>query len=79
MRDEALYGAMMTTWHTLHTITHLILYFARECGLPNVAWSDYAGHRNLEIATILRKISPIGISYADSGFCPRQLSDTFAW
>ncbi|MBQ8310363.1 MAG: family 20 glycosylhydrolase [Clostridia bacterium] len=77
--ESGTYGLMMTTWHTLHTMMHCILHFARRCGLPKVAWSDYAGHRNLEIATILRKISPEHIDYADSGFCPRQLADTFAW
>ncbi|MBE6589011.1 MAG: hypothetical protein E7643_02420 [Ruminococcaceae bacterium] len=73
-------GLMMTTWHTLHTGTSSILYFARKCGLPKTDWSEHTGHRNLEIATILRKLSPAeGISYADSGFCARQLHDTFAW
>ena len=72
-------GLMMTTWHRLHTITHLVLYFARKCGLPKTDWSDHAGHRNLEIATILRKISPPGIPYADTGFCARQLKDTIDW
>lgn len=72
-------GLMMTTWHTLHTMTHLILYFARKCGLPKTDWSDHAGHRRLEVAAILRKLSPPGTSYADSGFCARQLKDTFDW
>ncbi len=73
-------GLMMTTWHTLHTITHMILYFARKCGLPTTDWSEHAGHRNLEIATILRKLSVDGTaSYPDSGFCARQLHDTFMW
>lgn len=77
--ESGTFGLMMTTWHTLHTMMHCILYFARKCGLPKVAWSDFAGHRRLEIATVLRKISPTGITYADSGFCPRQLADTFPW
>ena len=72
-------GLMMTTWHTLHTMSHLVLYFARKCGLPKTDWSDHAGHKRLEIATILRKLSPAGISYTDSGFCPRQLKDTIDW
>ena len=72
-------GLMMTTWHTLHTIMPLLLHCARRCGLPKTDWSDHAGHHKLEVATILRKLSPNGESYADSGFCARQLQDTFAW
>ena len=72
-------GLMMTTWHTLHTGTFAILYFARKCGFAKCDWTDHAGHRRLEVANILRKLSPEGIRYADSGFCARQLHDTFMW
>ncbi len=73
------FGLMMTTWHTLHSGMNSILYFARKCGLPKVSWSDYAGHRNLEIAVLLRKLTPSALPYADCGFCARQTEDIYDW
>ncbi len=73
------FGLMMTTWHTLHSGMNSILYFARKCGLPKAPWSDYVGHRNLEIAVLLRKLTPSSLSYAECGFCARQTEDIYDW
>lgn len=73
------FGLMMTTWHTLPSGISATLYFARKCGLVTTDWSTHAGHRNLEIATLLRKVSPKRTSYREDGFCPRQIKDTIDW
>lgn len=73
------FGLMMTTWHTLPSGISAILYFARKCGLAKTDWSDHTGHRNLEIATILRKVTPASTTYQNYGFCPRQIKDTIDW
>lgn len=77
--DNKTYGLMMTTWHTLNSGTNAILYFARKCGFPKAPWSDAAGHRNLEIATLLRRLSPRALEYFETGFCHRQIKETFNW
>lgn len=76
---ENTYGLMMTTWHTMHANISAILYFARKCGFPKVRWSDAAGHRNLEIATLLRKVAPARISYEECGFAHRQTEEVIDW
>lgn len=77
--EASSHGLMMTTWHTLNSGTSAILYFARKCGFPKTHWTDYAGHRNLEIAFLLRRLSPSLPTYAQSGFCPRQIKEVFDW
>ena len=72
--DENTYGLMMTTWHTLNTGVQAILHCARRCGFPEAPWSSYAGHRRLEVAVLLRKLSPEGLSYADFGFHTTQIT-----
>ncbi len=68
------YGLMMTTWHTLNTGVQAILHCARRCGFPEAPWSAYAGHRRLEVAVLLRKLSPRGLEYADFGFHTTQIT-----
>ncbi len=77
--DQNTYGLMMTTWHTLHSGTNSILYFARKCGFPKAPWSDHAGHRNLEIATLLRRVTSETLSYHDCGLCARQTEEIYDW
>ncbi len=79
LTEHNTYGLMMTTWHTLPSGISATLYFARKCGLALTDWSAHAGHRNLEIATILRKVSPAHTSYENNGFCPRQIKNTIDW
>ena len=78
-REYDSYGLMMTTWHTMHANVSAILYFARRCGFPKTDWSDAAGHRNLEIATLLRRLSPAPLSYAETGFAHRQIKEVIDW
>lgn len=78
-REHDSYGLMMTTWHTLHANLSAILYFARKCGFPKTDWSDASGHRNLEIATLLRRVSPTPLSYAETGFAHRQIKEVIDW
>ncbi|MBQ9774066.1 MAG: family 20 glycosylhydrolase [Clostridia bacterium] len=80
MAQEAqTYGLMMTTWHTLHSGMSSMLYFARKCGFPKSPWSDYTGHRNLEIATLLRKVTSEALPYAETGFSHRQTAEVISW
>ncbi len=73
------YGLMMTTWHTMHANLSAILYFARKCGFPKARWSDATGHRNLEIAILLRKVAPTTLPYAECGFAHRQTKEVIDW
>ncbi|MBQ7336632.1 MAG: family 20 glycosylhydrolase [Clostridia bacterium] len=73
------YGILQTTWHTLHSGTSAILYGARRYGFPKAPWSNATGHRNLEIATLLRRVSFEPLSYRDCGFCNRQTAELFNW
>lgn len=77
--ESGAFGLMMTTWHTLPSGISATLYFARKCGLASTDWSHHAGHRNLEIATLLRKVTPAPVPYREYGFCPRQIKDTIDW
>lgn len=76
---NATYGLMMTTWHTLYANISTILYCARKCGFPKVDWTDHAGHRNLEIAALLRRVSPTALPYAECGFVHRQIKEVPDW
>lgn len=78
-REHGTFGLMMTTWHTLPSGISSTLYFARKCGLAATDWSAHAGHRNLEIATVLRKLTPAPAPYREHGFCPRQIKDIIDW
>ena len=75
------YGLMMTTWHTLHERMSFMLTFARKCGLPKCDWSDYSGHRNLEIATLLRRVNVEGdpLPYEECGFPQKQIASFVSW
>ncbi len=71
-----LYGLMMTTWHTLSEGIHSVLYFARKCGAAKALWSDHAGHPKLETAVLLRKLSPEGLPYEETGYRVRQIVES---
>ena len=77
--EHKTYGLMKTTWHTMHANISSILYFARKCGFPKAGWSDAAGHRNLEIATLLRRVAPAPLPYAECGFAHRQTEEVIDW
>lgn len=77
--QQSTYGLMMTTWHTMHANISSILYFARKCGFPKARWSDATGHRNLEIATLLRRVAFTTLPYAECGFSHRQTEEVIDW
>lgn len=79
--DYNTHGLMMTTWHTLHERMSFMLTCARKCGLPKCGWSDIAGHRNLEIATLLRRIHLENdpLPYSECGFSERQTAAFIRW
>lgn len=70
--DHGLFGVMLTTWHTLKQDMAIILGCAKDCGAVTFPWSDFSGHRE-ETATLLRKVSFEGNSYADSGWSREQI------
>jgi len=73
VRDDALFGIMLTTWHTLNLyLQRSILGCARDCGAVSFYWSEYSGVRE-ETATLMRRISFEGNSYTDSGWSKQQI------
>ena len=72
VQDHNLFGIMLTTWHTLKYHIHSILDCAKCCGASTFFWSEFSGLQE-ETATILRRISFEGNSYADSGWAKEQI------
>ena len=72
VRDNDLFGVMLTTWHTLKSYMHSILGCAKEMGAVSHVWSEYSGLRE-ETATLLRCVSLEGNSYTDSGWSKYQI------
>ena len=70
--DHGLFGVMLTTWHTLKQDMAIILGCAKDCGAVTFPWSAFSGHRE-ETATLLRKVSFEGNTYADSGWSREQI------
>ncbi len=70
--ENDLFGIMMTTWQALKEHMDCILKCAKECGASTFPWSEFSGVRE-ETATILRKISFEGNSYADCGWAKEQI------
>ncbi len=65
-------GIMLTTWHTLNEETRSILGCAKKCGASTFPWSAYSGLRE-ETASLMRRISFEGNSYADCGWTKTQI------
>lgn len=70
--ENGLFGVMMTTWHTLGERMYAVLGCARACGAAAFPWSEFSGLRE-ETATLLRRISFEGNSYADCGWKKEQI------
>lgn len=70
--DHGMYGIMLTTWHTLNVHMPSILDCAKCCGAATFFWSEYSGLHE-ETATLLRRVSFEGNSYADSGWSKEQI------
>ena len=71
VKSEKLFGAMLTTWHTLPRDTHSMEEFARICKAPEPYWSALS-HNRAAAATYLRKLMPTPTRYEDCGFIREQ-------
>lgn len=67
-----MHGIMLTTWHTLKEHMHSILGCAKSCGVQTFTWSPNSGLRE-ETATMLRRLSFEGNTYADCGWSKEQI------
>jgi hypothetical protein len=72
IEDNALFGIMLTTWHTLKEKMQSILGCAKNCGAKSFVWSEYSGLRE-ETATLLRRVSFEGNRYTDCGWVKEQI------
>ena len=70
--DHNMHGIMLTTWHTLKEYMYSILGCAKDCGASTFTWSSYSGLRE-ETATLLRRVSFEGNTYADCGWSKEQI------
>ena len=70
--DGGMYGIMLTTWHMLQKYMHSILGCAKKCGASTFTWSEFSGLRE-ETATLLRRVSFEGNTYADCGWSKEQI------
>ena len=70
--EHEMFGIMMTTWQTLSEQMHSILGCAKKCGAITFPWSAFSGLRE-ETATLLRRVSFEGNSYADCGWAKTQI------
>ena len=70
--NHNMFGVMLTTWHTLKGNMHSVLGCAKKCGAKSFFWSEFSGIRE-ETATLLRRVSFEGNTYADSGWSKEQI------
>lgn len=65
------FGIMHTTWHTLKEYMPSVLGCAKKCGARSFDWS--VGRPREETATLLRRVSFEGNTYADCGWSKTQI------
>ena len=70
--DNNFYGVMLTTWHTIKDNMPRILGCAKQLGASTFAWSQNSGDEE-EVATMLRRLSFEGNTYADCGWAKEQI------
>lgn len=70
--EHGMHGIMMTTWHKLKEYMPSILGCAKKCGAISFPWSRFSGLRE-ETATMLRRLSFEGNTYADCGWSKEQI------
>ena len=70
--DNHMFGVMLTTWHTLKSNMYSILGCAKKCGAESFVWSEFSGLIE-ETATLMRRVSFEGNSYADCGWSKEQI------
>lgn len=69
--EHDLAGVMLTTWHTLKFDMPGVVGCAMKCGAKTFAWS--LGRTKEETASMLRRISFEGNTYADCGWSKEQI------
>jgi hypothetical protein len=67
-----MHGIMMTTWHKLKEYMPSILGCAKKFGATSFPWSQFSGLRQ-ETATLLRRLSFEGNTYADAGWSKEEI------
>lgn len=72
VEEHGMFGIMMTTWHKLKEYMPSVLGCAKGCGAITFPWSPFSGLRE-ETATMLRRISFEGNTYADCGWSREQI------
>lgn len=72
LKNNNMFGIMLTTWHTLKDHMHSILGCAQKCGAKSFIWSEYSGLHE-ETATLLRRVSFEGNTYSDCGWSKEQI------
>lgn len=76
VKEEKLFGAMLTTWHTLANHTRSIGLFAAQCGTPLPDWWQFA-YPNSAVATMIRKLMPLPQCYEECGtICEQEITAT---
>ncbi len=73
LADNGMYGLMLTTWHTLQTCMQTIVDCAKAYGAATFVWRD-SSDMYIETATMLRRISFEGNSYANCGWSKEQIN-----
>ena len=70
--QNQMFGVMMTTWHTLKQYMPSILGCAKEMGVKTFPWTESSRLRE-ETATLMRRVSFEGNTYADCGWSKTQI------
>jgi hypothetical protein len=74
VRDEKLFGLMVTTWHTLAEKMPHIMTDALMCGAHQSPWSGTSGTKiRTELGTLLRKVCFVNGDYKEAGFTDSQI------
>ena len=73
LADNDMYGLMLTTGHTLQTWMQTIVDCAKAYGAATFVWRD-SSDMYIETATMLRRISFEGNSYANCGWSKEQIN-----
>lgn len=72
VRENGLFGVMMTTWQLLKDHMVCVLGCAKAFGAASFVWDEYSGLME-ETATLLRRVSFEGNGYAESGWSTQQI------
>jgi len=74
IKDEKLFGLMVTTWHTLAEKMFHVVEDALMCGAFQSPWSGRAASKvRTETATLLRKVCFVDGDYKEAGWTDSQI------